>query len=291
MAEIRLGKAASEFNVSTQTIIESLQKKGFAIENKPTAKLTEEMYSYISGVFSSDKEAKEQSKSIGLKLKKREDASKPEEVSPKAKTEEPVKAAAPEPKVETAPEIIATETNEEETPKTKSKSKANEAEKTGLVVKGKIELPGSKKKKEDTTVVPEPIIESIPEPIKTPSNTEEPVIEDDERELVKANLVELDGLTIKGKIELKPEPVIKPKSHDQDNLNREKRKRKTGAQKVNIQQEIRVNKGAHMKHNEPKKEITQKEIQEKLKNTLNKSGFFILSFQYNLRRQYLRHLY
>ena len=270
MAEIRLGKAASEFNVSTQTIIESLQKKGFAIENKPTAKLTEEMYSYISGVFSSDKEAKEQSKSIGLKLKKREDASKPEEVSPKAKTEEPVKAAAPEPKVETAPEIIATETNEEETPKTKSKSKANEAEKTGLVVKGKIELPGSKKKKEDTTVVPEPIIESIPEPIKTPSNTEEPVIEDDERELVKANLVELDGLTIKGKIELKPEPVIKPKSHDQDNLNREKRKRKTGAQKVNIQQEIRVNKGAHMKHNEPKKEITQKEIQEKLKNTLNK---------------------
>jgi len=83
-------------------------------------------------------------------------------------------------------------------------------------------------------------------------------------------LVELDGLTIKGKIELKPEPVIKPKSHDQDNLNREKRKRKTGAQKVNIQQEIRVNKGPHMKHNEPKKEITQKEIQEKLKNTLNK---------------------
>ena len=270
MAEIRLGKAASEFNVSTQTIIESLQKKGFAIDNKPTAKLTEEMYSYISGVFSSDKEAKEQSKSIGLKLKKREDASKPEEASPKAKTEEPSKTAVPEPKVEVAPEITATETIEEETPKTKSKSKANDAEKSGLVVKGKIELPGSKKKKEEATVVPEAIIASTPEPILTPSITEEPIIEDDERELVKANLVELDGLTIKGKIELKPEPVIKPKTHDQDNLNREKRKRKTGAQKVNIQQEIRVNKGAHMKHNEPKKEITQKEIQEKLKNTLNK---------------------
>ena len=67
MAEIRLGKAASEFNVSTQTIIESLQKKGFAIENKPTAKLTEEMYGYIAGIFSSNKEAKEESKTAGLK--------------------------------------------------------------------------------------------------------------------------------------------------------------------------------------------------------------------------------
>ena len=72
MAEIRLGKAASEFNVSTQTIIESLQKKGFAIDNKPTSKLTEEMYHYISSLFSSEKEVKEQSRSAGLKLKKRE---------------------------------------------------------------------------------------------------------------------------------------------------------------------------------------------------------------------------
>jgi translation initiation factor IF-2 len=96
MAEIRLGKAASEFNVSTQTIIESLQKKGFAIENKPTAKLTEEMYSYISSVFSSDKEAKEQSKSIGLKLKKREDAVKTEEAAPKVKAEEKPVTTEPE---------------------------------------------------------------------------------------------------------------------------------------------------------------------------------------------------
>ena len=39
MAEIRLGKAASEFNVSTQTIIESLQKKG-----KELARLEKEQH-------------------------------------------------------------------------------------------------------------------------------------------------------------------------------------------------------------------------------------------------------
>ncbi len=268
MAEIRLGKAASEFNVSTQTIIESLQKRGFAIENKPTAKLTEEMYSYISSVFSSDKEAKEQSKSIGLKLKKREDAVKTEEVTPKAKAEEKPVANEPEVKNKAKIEVSNTEEQSEETPKAKSKSKSSESDKTGLVVKGKIDLPGNKKKKEEIVETPK-AVEPTLEPVNTLPETIDPLIDDD-RELVKANLVELDGLTIKGKIELKPEPVIKPKSHDQDNLNREKRKRKTGAQKVNIQQEIRVNKGPQMKHNEPKKEITQKEIQEKLKNTLNK---------------------
>lgn len=268
MAEIRLGKAASEFNVSTQTIIESLQKKGFAIENKPTAKLTEEMYSYISSVFSSDKEAKEQSKSIGLKLKKREDAVKTEEVTPKAKTEEKPVANEPEVKNKAKIEVSNTEEQSEETPKAKGKSKSSESDKTGLVVKGKIDLPGNKKKKEEIIETPK-AVEPTLETVNTLPETIDPLIDDD-RELVKANLVELDGLTIKGKIELKPEPVIKPKSHEQDNLNREKRKRKTGAQKVNIQQEIRVNKGPQMKHNEPKKEITQKEIQEKLKNTLNK---------------------
>jgi len=268
MAEIRLGKAASEFNVSTQTIIESLQKKGFAIENKPTAKLTEEMYSYISSVFSSDKEAKEQSKSIGLKLKKREDAVKTEEVTPKAKTEEKPVANEPEVKNKAKIEVSNTEEQSEETPKAKGKSKSSESDKNGLIVKGKIDLPGNKKKKEEIVETPK-AVEPTLEPVNTIPETIDPMIDDD-RELVKANLVELDGLTIKGKIELKPEPVIKPKSHEQENLNREKRKRKTGAQKVNIQQEIRVNKGPQMKHNEPKKEITQKEIQEKLKNTLNK---------------------
>ena len=79
MAEIRLVKAAAELNVSVQTIVESLQKKGFAIENKPTAKLNDEMYQYVSNLFVSDKAAKEESKSQGLKLKKREDIVKVEE--------------------------------------------------------------------------------------------------------------------------------------------------------------------------------------------------------------------
>ncbi len=296
MAEIRLGKAATEFNVSTQTIIESLQKKGFAIENKPTAKLTEEMYKYISGLFSSEKEVKEQSKTAGLssKLKKREETVKADESTLRKKQEEkPVekepetevfiknvvveeKTKAPEKEEVVVPEVkseVVEKTKEKETPK---------PETGGLKVKGKIELdPPAKKKKE--APVEKPVVEEkkapTPEPVvlveKKPEPIEQPVIEeiDEERELVKANLVELDGLKIKGKIELRPEPVIKSKftpPADKDKVNREKRKRKSGAQKVNIQQEIKVNRNTHQRKDEPKKEISQKEIQDKLKKTLNK---------------------
>ena len=307
MAEIRLGKAASEFNVSTQTIIESLQKKGFAIDNKPTAKLTDEMYNYISGIFSSDKEAKEQSKSVGLKLKKREETVKADESTLKKKTDDkpvevepetevfvknvipetPVQKTTPEPiqeekpvepikvekekAVEKAPEKPIQKELELETPSDKN-------ELSGLTVKGKIELPKARgKRKEEKPETKAPVVkvkEVEPAPVaevKPPVTVVEEVVpEIDERELVKANLVELDGLTIMGKIVLRPEPVMKSKFVSTDKLNREKRKRKSGAQKVNIQQEIKVNRSTHQKKDEPKKEISQKEIQDKLKKTLNK---------------------
>jgi translation initiation factor IF-2 len=293
MAEIRLGKAASEFNVSTQTIIESLQKKGFAIDNKPTAKLTEEMYGYIAGIFSSDKEAKEESKSAGLKLKKREDVVKVEEVVIKKKEEEKQIEPEPEPELfikNMTPEVIAPVVKEKpapipepivvvETPVIEP-IQEEKIEKTGLTVMGKIELPGpgGRKRKENKAPEAKPIIVvKAPEPITEVKPvlvpvTETVVPEIDERELVKANLVELDGLTIKGKIELRPDPVMKSKFlTPAEKLNREKRKRKSGPQKVNIQQEIKVNRtNIGQRPNEPKKEITQKEIQDKLKKTLNK---------------------
>ncbi|HEY1046221.1 MAG TPA: translation initiation factor IF-2 [Bacteroidia bacterium] len=294
MAEIRLGKAASEFNVSTQTIIESLQKKGFAIDNKPTAKLTEEMYGYISSIFSTDKEVKEQSKSAGLsKLKKREETVKADESTLKKKQDEKPVEKEPEGEVFIKNIIVEEKVKEPEVIEVKEEPvviappveevKVEKTEVPGLKVKGKIDLNAGSKKKKETPAkeiqpelplanAPEPVVVETPAPvvIETPVA---PVVEEvveDERELVKANLVELDGLTIKGKIILKPEPVIKSKFQAPDKQNREKRKRKLGAQKVNIQQEIKTNRNSSIKKDEPKKEISQKEIQDKLKKTLNK---------------------
>jgi translation initiation factor IF-2 len=306
MAEIRLGKAATEFNVSKEAIIESLQKKGFEVENKPTSKLTEEMYAYISGLFSSDKEAKQESKTKLLKsLKKKEEIIKADESTLKKKVEneeeqepeqekevfiknvtnenfnEPEVIQAPVEIVVEAPVVIPEPIEVPAPVIEKQEEPIIETPTTGIKLLGKIDLNAKSKKKskeiEEVKAVKEekiePVKELIVEPIAVAPIIESVVIEalpEEERELVKAKLEKLDGLTIKGKIDIRPEPEIKSKFQPSDRLKGEKRKRKTVAQKVNIQQEIKVNKTTHFKKEEPKKEISQKEVQDKLKKTLNK---------------------
>lgn len=51
----RLFKVASEFNVSTQSIVDSLNDNGFPVENKPNVKITPEMYSTLEAVYGEDK--------------------------------------------------------------------------------------------------------------------------------------------------------------------------------------------------------------------------------------------
>lgn len=51
----RLYKVASEFNVSTTSIVESLSGEGFEIANKPTTKITSEMYEALEEVYGIDK--------------------------------------------------------------------------------------------------------------------------------------------------------------------------------------------------------------------------------------------
>lgn len=51
----RLFKVASEFNVSTTSIVESLSDEGFDIDNKPNSKVTAEMYEALEEVYGVDK--------------------------------------------------------------------------------------------------------------------------------------------------------------------------------------------------------------------------------------------
>jgi translation initiation factor IF-2 len=56
----KLIKVAKELNVGTSTIVEHLSKKGFEIENKPTAKVTDEMYKELLKEFQKSIAIKEQ---------------------------------------------------------------------------------------------------------------------------------------------------------------------------------------------------------------------------------------
>lgn len=56
----RLFKVASEFNVSTSSIVESLSDEGFEIDNKPNSKVTPEMYEALEEVYGVDKAKSEE---------------------------------------------------------------------------------------------------------------------------------------------------------------------------------------------------------------------------------------
>ena len=55
---IRLSKAAREFNVGTSTIVEFLAKKGMNIDPSPNTKLTEEQYALVVKEYQGEKEVK-----------------------------------------------------------------------------------------------------------------------------------------------------------------------------------------------------------------------------------------
>ena len=62
---IRLSKAAKEFNVSMSTITEFLAKKGYKVELAPNTKLNGELYSLIAKEYQGEKEVKKNADQLG----------------------------------------------------------------------------------------------------------------------------------------------------------------------------------------------------------------------------------
>ena len=97
----RLVKIAKELNVGTTTIVEHLLKSGFEIENKPTAKVTDEMYNHLLQEFQGSVAIKEQADQLVI-------GTRPQ---PKKETPPP-----PPPQKETPPTPVETPPVQEETP-------------------------------------------------------------------------------------------------------------------------------------------------------------------------------
>ena len=62
---IRLSKAAKEFNVGKDTIVEFLGKKGFQVDPSPNTKLTSEMYELLVKEYQGEKEVKNEAMKLG----------------------------------------------------------------------------------------------------------------------------------------------------------------------------------------------------------------------------------
>lgn len=202
-------KIAKEFNVATTTIVDFLTSKGFAIENKPNAKLSDEMYNALSIEYkgsAADKEKADQIQ-IGTSYKKAEEKLVTKVAAPPvkevAKTPDPIPVKEEVVIKETVPvvepENVVTEPKAEAPklkvvgkidldPKKKTTTKKTEEK------KAETEKPGKKSEKKEE-IIPEAIEDDAPQ-IIVPAGDESA-----EPEEYRAETPQLAGLKILGKID------------------------------------------------------------------------------------------
>ena len=209
---MRLGQIARKLNVGTATIVESLAKKGYEVENNPNSKITLDQVAMLEKEFKSS--ALEKEEASHLSIGKRHEPLEQELPKPE-KVVEPTPAPAP---VAKAPEPVV-EKITTEAPKLE-----------GIKVLGKVDLdrkptptpppapqpkPSPAPKQEEKK--PEPVVPTVvqePAPASKVAEVQpaKPVpTEVVPEELISAKADSLKGLTVLGKIEL---PVDKSKKKE-----------------------------------------------------------------------------
>lgn len=308
----RLIKIAKELNVGLSTLVEHLRKEGYEVEDRPTTKVTDEMYESLLVAFEKSLAIKEQADKmvIGNRPAK-EEAPKKEEKKVPVKSEEPPVKKEEEPKEEEPKkkevELVPEEKVEE------SIEKPKKAKLTGPKIVGKINLvtPSKKKKeepekpKETDKAAPVQKTDEAPPQADQASKVKEEVKEQvkevkqkkevKEEETVRAAAPKLKGLKVLGKIDtekIKKKPKKKDKTAEQkksgsDNSPKKKRKRirRTVGKKVD-------NKRSRSKPSSKQdevKEISQKEIEEKIKATMARIGGGSKKTRQKLRREKREH--
>ncbi|NND07961.1 MAG: translation initiation factor IF-2 [Saprospiraceae bacterium] len=268
----RLVKIAKELNVGTGSLVDHLLKNGFEIENKPTAQVSDEMYDVLVKEFQNSMAVKEQADQLIIGTR------------PAAKEEKPEPIRSSPPKVKTPLPPLTPKVKEKEAqPVEDDVVDLRDEAKAKIKVVGKIDLTKKKKEPEEEVKEPEEKVETTPEesvvemaPDTTPTEeVKEPV----EEEMVRAETPQLKGLKILGKIDTgkfdKPKkkkeapPVVKkttekPPSRDDDSKKRRRRRTKVKPSRVSdASKDPRKSKRV-----DEVKEVSQKEIDEKIKATM-----------------------
>ena len=196
---IRLNKVTRDLNVGISTVVEFLQKKGFAVEANPNTKITEEQYALLVKEFSTDKNLRLESERF-IQERQNKDRNKASvsidgyeaETTEKAKVEE-IKTVIPEdarPKFKPIGKIDLDKLNNRKPVVEKVEEK--KVEETAPVVKEepkpqpKPEPRPEPKPEPKPEVKPEPKPESKPEPKSAPAPAPkpEPVVKEEPKVVV-----------------------------------------------------------------------------------------------------------
>jgi translation initiation factor IF-2 len=301
----RLLAAAKEFNIGQDTLIDFLIEKGFPKDElKPTSKLTEEMYRALQMEFQSDKVAKMKSDQVDLpkgtqaeakKKKEEEEIVFKKEEKNTTKKEEPVQEEnppKPKAKKEEAPkeEIVKLEAPELEKPKVVDKidlsaiDSSTRPKKTGRKKKEEeaptepVKKTAKKKTKKEEEHEQEPAVREETEIVK-----EEPVQEELPPVIENIEVEKLTGPKILGKIDLPVDSDTRPKKEEKrkrkripiekkevkkEDLFKDREKKQGGGFNRDDRRDRRGG-GGGRRDNRPReeKQIDEKEIQEKIRQT------------------------
>jgi translation initiation factor IF-2 len=292
---VRLLKAAKELNIGTSTITSFLEDKGFKVDNKPTAKLSEEMYDVLLREFADEKLIKEKAEQVELGKTIKEAAKQVEEDKEAAAVAAAAAAAAAAAKVEV------------EEPKEEEKVSPKAETLKGPKILGKIDLSATSKKKEKKKEEPlakteEPIKEEKPasvakkEKATAPKKEEKPVVskeepkvsaepapKKDEVEKHKTSFKSLEGPKIMGKIELpveqKKKKLVASSSDDASKTKKKRKKIKVNPDKVQGDKKPANTGGGDRRQggndrrapgNDRRKKVNKKEATASMKATLAK---------------------
>lgn len=271
---MRLSQLARKLNVGTSTIVDFLAKKGHEVENKPNSKVEGAQVQLLKKEFSDSAQDKEEAselvigthhvKNVVINSDKASASEKKSDVelkvsSPGKASKPQAEYASPKPKLEGIKVVGKIDLNKK--PEVRRPEPVKEQPKPEP----------QKAVQKPTPTQPEAKVEKKPEPV-APSPVKQPEKAPEEA-VIRAKSDELKGLTVLGKIEL-PKTSPRRKPGDKADDKRGKRKR------VKIDKPVDVKKaGARpfqrrgappVKAKAPgeKDEISQKDIQDKIKATM-----------------------
>ena len=265
----RLSKVAKEFNIGIHTIVEFLESKNIKIESNPNTKLDEGVYAVLLDEFQQDKNTKEESKKITIGSEKETISIKP--IEKKVEVEEKVEEKSEEPvvKEESAqeeetkgPKIISKIDLDSINSKTRPDKKAKTAEK-------------QEEKKEEPKKEEAPKAETKEEKKKEeqPKKEGPQSIETVYEKLNEIKVLRTIDLPVEKKFE-KRKPIAssnREKNVDDDDKSGSKSKRKRLSKKVDLSDAPKkfAKKGQQKGERvEKKQELTEKQIQDQVKETL-----------------------
>jgi len=193
----RISKVAAELNVSWKSLIESLDKSGFEVDNKMTAKISQEMYESLQQEYQSDRKAKEESQALEINIRKDSETLSAKNVKAK-KTKE-----------KEFDEIVLIKDTGLSHPVPEVEEKPKEEK----VVETKAEEPVAEPKAE---IKEEKVEEKVPETPKVEPEASEPEVKKETKEEPKEETKEktnkpLKGLKVLGKIDIEDKPKTEVK--------------------------------------------------------------------------------